>query len=197
MAAAQAYVILDITPENTRRRPGKSRLAAPPQEKTEVYYTYIYSFCAYTESKVIDSRPAEEGGDHPPPPRVPLLRQALTTYEIIERLPLVVIKRDGSRQTFDKVKLINGMVRACEKRPVPLSALEQIGDDIEQELQGALEREVSTTEIGEMVMDRLKDVDEVAYVRFASVYRSFKDINTFMEELTKLLKQKESGQRPN
>ena len=120
-----------------------------------------------------------------------------TTYEIIERLPLVVIKRDGSRQTFDKVKLINGMVRACEKRPVPLSALEQIGDDIEQELQGALEREVSTTEIGEMVMDRLKDVDEVAYVRFASVYRSFKDINTFMEELTKLLKQKESGQRPN
>ena len=108
-----------------------------------------------------------------------------------------MIKRDGSRQTFDKVKLINGMVRACEKRPVPLSALEQIGDDIEQELQGALEREISTTEIGEMVMDRLKDVDEVAYVRFASVYRSFKDINTFMEELTKLLKQKESGGAAN
>ena len=154
-------------------------------------------FCAYTESKVIDSRPAEEGA------KIRRRRECLscgkrfTTYEIIERLPLVVIKRDGSRQTFDKVKLINGMVRACEKRPVPLSALEQIGDDIEQELQGALEREVSTTEIGEMVMDRLKDVDEVAYVRFASVYRSFKDINTFMEELTKLLKQKESGQRPN
>ena len=90
------------------------------------------------------------------------------------------------------MKLINGMVRACEKRPVPLSSLEQIADDIEQELQSNLEREISTTEIGEMVMDRLKDVDEVAYVRFASVYRSFKDINTFMEELTKLLKQKES-----
>lgn len=103
----------------------------------------------------------------------------------------MVIKRDGSRQTFDKVKLINGMVRACEKRPVALSSLEQIADDIEQELQSALEREISTTEIGEMVMARLKDVDEVAYVRFASVYRSFKDINTFMEELTKLLKQKE------
>ena len=112
--------------------------------------------------------------------------------EIIERLPLVVIKRDGSRQTFDKLKLIHGMVRACEKRPVPLTALEQIADDIEQELQSALEREISTTEIGEMVMKRLKDVDEVAYVRFASVYRSFKDINTFMEELTKLLKQKEN-----
>ena len=103
----------------------------------------------------------------------------------------MVVKRDGSRQTFDKVKLINGMVRACEKRPVSLSSLEQIADEIEQELQSDLEREVSTTEIGEMVMDRLKDVDEVAYVRFASVYRSFKDINTFMEELTKLLKQKD------
>ena len=154
-------------------------------------------FCAYTESKVIDSRPPGGGatirrrGDRAAGGR------RVTAGEIVERLPLVVIKRDGSRQTFDKVKLINGMVRACEKRPVPLSALEQIGDDIEQELQGALEREVSTTEIGEMVMDRLKDVDEVAYVRFASVYRSFKDINTFMEELTKLLKQKESGQRPN
>ena len=104
----------------------------------------------------------------------------------------MVIKRDGSRQTFDKVKLINGMVRACEKRPVALSSLEQIADDIEQELQSNLEREISTAEIGEMVMDRLKDVDEVAYVRFASVYRSFKDINTFMEELTKLLKQKDA-----
>ena len=118
-------------------------------------------------------------------------QKRFTTYEIIERLPLVVIKRDGSRQTFDKVKLINGMVRACEKRPVALTSLEQIADEIEQELQSNLEREISTTEIGEMVMDRLKDVDEVAYVRFASVYRSFKDINTFMEELTKLLKQKD------
>ena len=154
-------------------------------------------FCASTESEVIDSLAAEEGATIRRRRECLSCGKRFTTYEIIERLPLVVIKRDGSRQTFDKVKLINGMVRACEKRPVPLSALEQIGDDIEQELQGALEREVSTTEIGEMVMDRLKDVDEVAYVRFASVYRSFKDINTFMEELTKLLKQKESGQRPN
>lgn len=148
-------------------------------------------FCGYTESRVIDSRPAEEGATIRRRRECLACQKRFTTYEIIERLPLVVIKRDGSRQTFDKPKLIKGMVRACEKRPVALSALEQIADDIEQELQSALEREISTTEIGEMVMDRLKDVDEVAYVRFASVYRSFKDINTFMEELTKLLKQKE------
>ena len=149
-------------------------------------------FCAYTESKVIDSRPAEEGATIRRRRECLSCGKRFTTYEIIERLPLVVIKRDGSRQTFDKVKLINGMVRACEKRPVPLSALEQIGDDIEQELQGALEREVSTTEIGEMVMDRLKDVDEVAYVRFASVYRQFKDLDEFMSEMRRLLLEKES-----
>lgn len=102
----------------------------------------------------------------------------------------MVVKRDGSRQQFDRIKLINGMVRACEKRPVTLSQLEKIADEIEQELQSALEREISTVEIGEMVMKRIKAVDEVAYVRFASVYRSFKDINTFMEELTKLLSDK-------
>jgi transcriptional repressor NrdR len=147
-------------------------------------------FCGYADSKVIDSRPAEEGATIRRRRECLACQKRFTTYELIERMPLVVIKRDGSRQTFDKVKLINGMVRACEKRPVPLMALEAIADDIEQELQSALEREVSTSEIGEMVMSRLKDVDEVAYVRFASVYRSFKDINTFMEELTKLLKDK-------
>ena len=144
-------------------------------------------FCAYTESKVIDSRPAEEGATIRRRRECLSCGRRFTTYEIIERLPLVVIKRDGSRQTFDKVKLINGMVRACEKRPVPLSSLEQIADDIEQELQSALEREITTEQVGEMVMKRLKDVDEVAYVRFASVYRQFKDIDTFMQELTKLL----------
>ena len=144
-------------------------------------------FCGYTESKVIDSRPAEEGAT------IRRRRECLdcgkrfTTYEIIERMPLVVVKRDGSRQTFDKVKLINGMVRACEKHPVSLGQLEKIADDIEQELQSNLEREIKTVDVGEMVMARLKAIDEVAYVRFASVYRSFKDINTFMEELSKLL----------
>ena len=144
-------------------------------------------FCGYTESKVIDSRPAEEGVTIRRRRECLACGKRFTTYEIIERLPLVVVKRDGSRQSFDKVKLINGMVRACEKRPVPLQTLEQIADEIEQELQSNLEREVSTVDVGEMVMKRLKDIDEVAYVRFASVYRSFKDINTFMEELSKLL----------
>jgi transcriptional repressor NrdR len=136
---------------------------------------------------VIDSRPAEEGATIRRRRECLACQKRFTTYEIMERLPLVVIKRDGSRESFDRVKLINGMVRACEKRPVPLARLEQIADEIEQELQSNLEREISTVEVGEMVMARLKDVDEVAYVRFASVYRSFKDINTFMEELTKLL----------
>ena len=147
-------------------------------------------FCGYVDSKVIDSRPAEEGATIRRRRECLACQKRFTTYEIIERLPLVVIKRDGSRQSFDKVKLINGMVRACEKRPVSLSQLEAIADEIEQELQSGLEREVRTVDIGEMVMARLKDVDEVAYVRFASVYRSFKDINTFMEELSKLLTEK-------
>ena len=147
-------------------------------------------FCGFMESKVIDSRPAEEGATIRRRRECQSCQKRFTTYEIIERLPLVVVKRDNSRQTFDKVKLINGMVRACEKRPVTLSTLEAIADDIEQELQSNLEREISTVDIGEMVMARLKQVDEVAYVRFASVYRSFKDINTFMEELSTLLLEK-------
>ena len=147
-------------------------------------------FCGYSDSKVIDSRPAEEGSTIRRRRECLACQKRFTTYEIIERLPLVVIKRDGSRQSFDKVKLINGMVRACEKRPVTLSQLEAIADEIEQELQSGLEREIRTVDIGEMVMARLKDVDEVAYVRFASVYRSFKDITTFMEELSKLLTEK-------
>lgn len=149
-------------------------------------------FCAYSESKVIDSRPAEEGATIRRRRECLACQKRFTTYEIIERLPLVVIKRDGSRQSFDRVKLINGMVRACEKRPVTLGQLEKIADEIEQELQSHLEREVSTVEIGEMVMSRIRKVDEVAYVRFASVYRSFKDINTFMDELSKLLSDKSS-----
>ena len=147
-------------------------------------------FCGFLESKVIDSRPAEEGASIRRRRECLACQKRFTTYELVEHLPLVVVKRDGSRQSFDRAKLINGLVRACEKRPVSLAQLEKIADEIEQELQSALEREVSTIEIGEMVMKRLKNVDEVAYVRFASVYRSFKDINTFMDELTKLLSDK-------
>ena len=146
--------------------------------------------CGFQESKVVDSRHSEDGTSIRRRRECLACQKRFTTYEIIERLPLVVVKRDGSRQSFDKVKLINGMVRACEKRPVALATLEGIADDIEQELQSNLEREIKTVDIGEMVMSRLKSVDEVAYVRFASVYRSFKDINTFMEELTKLLTEK-------
>jgi len=153
-------------------------------------------FCAYAESKVIDSRPAEEGSTIRRRRECLACGKRFTTYEIIERLPLVVVQRDGSRQSFDRVKVINGLVRACEKRPVALGQLEEIADSIETELQGALEREISTAEIGEMVMARLKELDEVAYVRFASVYRQFKDINTFMEELTKLLGDKTAQVQP-
>ncbi len=147
-------------------------------------------FCGYAESKVIDSRPAEEGATIRRRRECLACQKRFTTYEIMERLPLVVVKRDGSRQTFDKIKVMNGMLRACEKRPVSLLALEKIADEIEQELQNSLEREVTTTEIGEMVMSKLKLVDEVAYVRFASVYRQFKDVNTFFDELQKLIDKK-------
>ena len=144
-------------------------------------------FCGYTDSKVIDSRPAEDGTTIRRRRECLECQKRFTTYEIIERMPLVVIKRDGSRESFDKVKIINGVIRACEKRPVTMTQIENLAADIELELRGRLESEVKSEAIGEMVMARLKDLDEVAYVRFASVYRSFKDINTFMEELTKLL----------
>ncbi len=147
-------------------------------------------YCGYSESKVIDSRPAEEGATIRRRRECLSCQKRFTTYEIMERLPLVVVKKDKSRQTFDKMKLLNGMIRACEKRPIPMAELEQIADDIEQELQNSLEREISTEKIGELVMARLKELDEVAYVRFASVYRQFKDINTFRDELNKLLSEK-------
>ncbi len=146
-------------------------------------------YCSYSESKVIDSRPAEEGTTIRRRRECLSCGKRFTTYEIMERLPLLVIKRDGSRQSFDRMKVIGGMVKACEKRPVPVDQIERIADEIEQELQSSLEREVSSAQIGEMIMDRLKDLDQVAYVRFASVYRQFKDINTFLEELNKLLKE--------
>jgi transcriptional repressor NrdR len=153
-------------------------------------------FCGFTESKVVDSRPTEEGVSVRRRRECLSCRKRFTTYEIVERLPLIVIKKDGSRQTLDKQKLINGMLRACEKRPVPLDMLQKSVDEIEQELQNSLEREISTSEIGEMVMSKLKVLDEVAYVRFASVYRQFRDINTFMSELNKLLNDSDVSNNP-
>lgn len=147
-------------------------------------------FCGYAESKVIDSRPADEGASIRRRRECLACQRRFTTYEVMERLPLVVVKRDGSRQTFDKNKLINSMLKACEKRPVYMEQLEKAVSEIEAVLQNSLDREVTTVYIGELAMEKLKSIDEVAYVRFASVYRQFKDINTFMDELAKLLKEK-------
>ena len=147
-------------------------------------------FCGYGESKVIDSRPAEEGTSIRRRRECLSCGKRFTTYETVESLPMVVVKKDGSRQSFDRQKVLGGMIRACEKRPVPLAELEKIAEEIEQDLQNSMEREVSTEDIGQKVMDRLRTVDQVAYVRFASVYRQFKDINTFMSELNKLLSEK-------
>ncbi|MBQ1279453.1 MAG: transcriptional regulator NrdR [Clostridia bacterium] len=144
-------------------------------------------YCGYEESKVIDSRPTDEGE------RIRRRRECLkcakrfTTYEMIESLPIVVIKKDKSRETFDRQKLMTGMLRACEKRPVSVETLDKAITDIENVIQNSLDREVQSDKIGELVMEKLKEIDEVAYVRFASVYRQFKDINTFMSELNKLL----------
>ena len=147
-------------------------------------------YCGYIESKVIDSRPTDEGE------RIRRRRECLkcakrfTTYEVVETVPIVVIKRDKSRETFDRSKLLNGLLRACEKRPVSIETLEKIVDEIENMLQNSLDPEVPSSLIGKYVMEKLKDVDDVAYVRFASVYRQFKDINSFTEELGRMIKGK-------
>lgn len=144
-------------------------------------------FCNHIESKVIDSRPTDENASIRRRRECLRCGKRFTTYETIEETPLMVIKKDGSRQQFSRQKVIGGLIKSCEKRPVTAAQMEAIAQDIEQTLYGSMEKEVSTVRIGEMVMERLKEVDEVAYVRFASVYRQFKDINTFMEELSKLL----------
>jgi len=145
-------------------------------------------FCEYEESKVIDSRPTDEGVAIRRRRECLNCAKRFTTYEKIETIPLMVIKKDGSRQMFDREKLLNGIMRACEKRPVATSDMERIVNEIETATQNLLEREISSQKIGEMVMERLPAIDEVAYVRFASVYRQFKDINTFVEEVNRLLK---------
>ena len=147
-------------------------------------------FCGDQESKVVDSRHSEDGLSIRRRRECLKCGKRFTTYETMESLPLMVVKKDGSRQSFDRNKVMNGLIRACEKRPVSFSTMEEIVNEIEQTLQNEMEREVSSAEIGELVMERLKKVDEVSYVRFASVYRQFKDINTFMRELNKLLEDK-------
>ena len=147
-------------------------------------------YCGFEESKVIDSRSADDGE------RIRRRRECLkcgkrfTTHEVIETVPIIVVKRDKSREVFDRNKLTAGILRACEKRPVSLTQIEKMVDRIEAKIQSMLDREITTRQIGELAMEELKSVDEVSYVRFASVYRQFKDINTFMEELNKLLTEK-------
>ena len=142
-------------------------------------------YCGYKESKVVDSRPADENS-------IRRRRECLscerrfTTYETVETMPVVVVKKDGTRQGFDRNKVLHSMLRACEKRTVPLAKLELIADEIEQNIQSSGEREITTDAVGQLVMEKLRGVDEVAYVRFVSVYRRFKDVDTFLQELTKL-----------
>ena len=147
-------------------------------------------FCNYPDSKVVDSRPTDEGTSIRRRRECLHCLKRFTTYETIERLPLMLVKRDGTREPYDRNKLLSGVMKACEKRPVPQARLEQLVDTVEQKLFGTLETEISSQKISEMVMQELKNVDEVAYVRFASVYRQFKDINTFLEELNSLLQNK-------
>ena len=144
-------------------------------------------YCGFSESKVIDSRPIEEQNSIKRRRECLSCEKRFSTYEKLETAPLMVIKKNGDREQFDRSKLLMGIMRACEKRPVSVDVMEKMVSDIETKISNSLVFEVDTTKIGELVMDKLKETDEVAYVRFASVYRQFKDINTFMEELQKLL----------
>lgn len=144
-------------------------------------------YCSFEESKVVDSRHSEDGQSIRRRRECLSCQKRFTTYETVERVPMVVVKRDGTRQSFDRNKVINSMLRACDKRAVAMSALESAADEIEQAIQNSLDREISTEKIGELVMDQLKKLDDVAYVRFASVYRKFTDINSFKQELDRIL----------
>ncbi|NLO82935.1 MAG: transcriptional repressor NrdR [Clostridiales bacterium] len=147
-------------------------------------------FCYNMESKVVDSRPTDEGLTIRRRRECIKCGKRFTTYEKIEQLPVFVVKKDGRRESFDRDKILRGLVKACEKRPVSLKELEALVQEIEKQIFNSLEQEITSQQIGQMVMERLKKLDEVAYVRFSSVYRQFKDINTFMEELNKLLMEK-------
>ncbi|MCM0760306.1 transcriptional regulator NrdR [Sporomusa sphaeroides DSM 2875] len=145
-------------------------------------------FCGVIDSKVVDSRAADEGNSIRRRRECSVCVRRFTTYEVVEEIPLMVIKKDGRRERFDRGKLLNGLLRACEKRPVPIDTIERAVSKVEKDIYNHSEREVSTRQIGESVMQHLKDLDQVAYVRFASVYRQFADINNFVQELELLMK---------
>lgn len=144
-------------------------------------------YCSFFESKVVDSRPTDEGQAIRRRRECIKCGKRFTTYEKVDQVPIMVVKKNGNRESYDRNKILNGIIKSCEKRPVSIEDIEDIVDEIEVELSNSLEKEITSVYIGEMVMNKLKDVDEVAYVRFASVYRQFKDLNTFMNELKKLL----------
>lgn len=147
-------------------------------------------YCEETESKVVDSRHSDDGLSIRRRRECMGCQRRFTTYEIVETLPIMVIKRNGSRQNFDRNKIINSMLRAFDKRKVDAAVLERIATEIEQSIQNSLEREITSDKLGEMVMARLKSVDEVAYIRFASIYHRFQDANSFMREISKFLEEK-------
>ena len=147
------------------------------------------SFCQSPETKVTDSRSTDEGNTIRRRRECQQCGRRFTTYEMVEELPLMVIKKDGRRETFDRNKLISGLLKACEKRPVSMTAIEELVMKVEREIRNTLDREVPTERLGELVMNHLRDLDQVAYVRFASVYRQFADIRTFMHELEGLMRQ--------
>ncbi|AZT91639.1 transcriptional repressor NrdR [Caldicellulosiruptor changbaiensis] len=147
-------------------------------------------YCGYEDSKVIDTRPADEGRTIKRRRECLKCQRRFTTFEKIERQPILVIKKDNRREEFDRSKILNGIIKACQKRPVSIEQMNKIVDEIENEIYNSMRDEISSREIGEMVMEKLKKLDEISYVRFASVYRQFKDINTFIEELQKLLTEK-------
>jgi transcriptional repressor NrdR len=147
-------------------------------------------FCGDLESKVVDSRRSEDGQSIRRRRECLHCQKRFTTYEIVESLPIIVVKRDGTRQSFDRNKILNSMIRAFDKRLVEVTDLDKITTEIEQAIQNTLDREISTDRIGEMVMERLKPLDEVAYIRFASIYHRFQDASSFMEEISKFLKEK-------
>ena len=158
--------------------------------KNEVFLSMKCPACSHPESKVIDSRPTAEGASIRRRRECLHCQRRFTTYEIIEDVPMLVVKKDNSREAYDRNKLLSGIIRACDKRKISKDVMEGIVNDIERTLQNSLHNEIPTSYIGEMVMRRLKEIDEVAYVRFASVYRQFKDLDAFVDELNKLLAEK-------
>lgn len=147
-------------------------------------------FCGYDDSKVLDTRPTDEGNTIRRRRECLNCQKRFTTYEKIEQSPIMVIKKDGNRQAFDREKIIRGMIKSCEKRPVSAADIEEAVNNIEKKIENSMKKEISTLEVGEMVMDELKDLDEVSYVRFASVYREFKDLQSFIDELENFVKKK-------